>query len=151
MPKLNLTALPTRTGSDYPAPFDALASARIRKRLGAAGGLTDFGVNLTQLPPGCGSSQRHWHSEEDECLYVLSGELILVTNAGEQMLAAGDCATFPKNVADGHHVINRSDAIATYLEIGSRSATDICRYPDIDLEGDADGRYWHRDGTPYPP
>lgn len=150
MPKLELDALPTRTGSNYPAPFDALPRARMRKRLGAAGGLTDFGVNLTQLPPGCWSSQRHWHSDEDECVFVVAGELVLVTDAGEQTLVAGDCATFPKNVADGHHLINRSDAFATYLEIGSRSATDVCRYPDIDLDGDAEGQYYHKDGTPYP-
>lgn len=151
MPKLELDSLPTHTGSNYPAPFDALPRTRIRKSLGAAGGLTDFGVNLTQLPPGCGSSQRHWHDEEDECLFVLSGELILITDGGEQVLVAGDCATFPKNVADGHHLINRGDVVASYLEMGSRSATDVCRYPDIDLEGDANGRYLHKDGTPYPP
>ena len=151
MPKLDLGTVPTRSGSNYPAPFDALANPRIRKPLGAAGGLTDFGVNLTQLPPGAWSSQRHWHSEEDECVFVLSGEVILVTNAGEQTLTAGDCATFPKNVADGHHLINRSGAMATYLEIGSRAATDICRYPDIDLQTDIEDRYVHKDGTPYPP
>lgn len=150
MPKLDIDALPTRTGSNYPAPFHAQVGGRLRKSLGAAGGLTDFGVNLTCLPPGCWSSQRHWHSEEDECLFVLSGELVLVTDAGEQRLVAGDYAAFPKNVPNGHHLINRSDAMATYLDIGSRSATDVCLYPGIDLDGDAEGRYFHRDGTPYP-
>lgn len=150
MPKLDLAAVPTRTGSNYPEPFATLAGGRIKKALGTAGGLADFGVNLTQLPPGAWSSQRHWHTEEDECLFVLSGEVVLITDAGEQSLVAGDVAAFPKNTADGHHVINRSGAMATYLEIGSRSATDICNYPDIDMQGDAHGRYWHKDGSPYP-
>lgn len=149
MPKLELTSLPTRIGSNYPAPFDALCAGRARTTLGTAGGLTDFGINLTQLPPGSGSSQRHWHSEEDECLYVLSGELVLITDAGEQLLQAGDCAAFPKNLPDGHQLINRSSAVASYLEIGSRSKTDVCSYPDIDLHGDANGEYAHKDGSPY--
>lgn len=149
MPKLDLTSLPARTGSNYPEPFAALARARLKQALGTAGGLTDFGVNLTRLPPGAWSSQRHWHTEEDECLFVLSGELTLITDAGEESLVAGDFAAFPKNRPDGHHVINRSNEVASYLEIGSRSATDVCHYPDIDMQGDADGSYVHKDGTPY--
>lgn len=151
MPKVDLSAVPVRTGSNYPEPFAALAHGRLRQALGTAGGLTDFGVNLTQLPPGGWSSQRHWHSEEDECLFILAGQLVLVTDAGEQSLEAGDFVAFVKSQADGHHVINRSDDTATYLEIGSRSPTDVCSYPDIDLKGDADGSYAHKDGTPYPP
>ena len=150
MPKLDIASLSPRTGSDYPTPFADLVGKRLRKTRGAAAGLSDFGVNLTELPPGCWSSQRHWHSEEDECLFVLSGELMLVTAAGEERLVAGDFAAFPKNAPDGHHVINRSAAGATYLEIGSRSASDICSYPDIDMLGDANGHYVHLDGTPYP-
>lgn len=150
MPTINLDAVPERSGSGYPVPFAALAGKRVRQALGDAGGVTDFGVNLTRLPPGAWSSQRHWHSHEDEFVFVLSGELALITDAGEQVLRAGECAAFPKNAADGHHLINRSAAIATYLEIGSRCAADSCMYPDIDLHSPAgDGGYTHKDGTPY--
>ncbi|HET6545366.1 MAG TPA: cupin domain-containing protein [Rhodanobacteraceae bacterium] len=152
MPKIDAAAVVERRGSTYPAPFAELAGERIRQALGDAGGLTDFGVNLTRLPPGAWSSQRHWHSREDEFVYVLSGEITLVTDAGEQVLRANDCAAFPKGVADGHHAINRGSRMAVYLEIGSRFADDVCAYPDIDLVFDgAQGVYAHRDGTPYPP
>ncbi len=150
MPEINPTAIPERTGSDYPAPFAAYAQARTRQALGDAGGLSDFGVNLTHLPPGAWSSQRHWHTAEDELVYVLSGEVTLITDAGESVLRAGHCAAFPKNVADGHHLINRSSATAVYLEIGSRRDEDSCHYPDVDLHYDgAIGHYAHKDGAPY--
>jgi len=150
MPKIDLAAAPQRKGSSYPSPFDQPCAERVRRRLGDAGGLTQFGVNLLQLPPGAWSSQRHWHSDEDELVYVVSGEVTLVTDAGEQLLRAGDCAAFPKGVADGHHLINRSSSVAMLLEVGSRSETDVCRYPDIDLEIDGQvGHYTHRDGTRY--
>jgi uncharacterized cupin superfamily protein len=149
MPKIDVTTVPVRKGSGYPAPFAAAAGARIKQALGNAGGLTDFGVNLTQLPPGAWSSQRHWHSSEDEFVYMLSGELVLITNAGEQALRANDCAAFPKNVPDGHHLINRGNEMAVYLEIGTRHADDSCSYPDIDLHVDGDAGYTHKDGTPY--
>ena len=150
MPKLDLSAIPGRRGSNYPAPFAEQAAGRIRQALGVAGGLTDFGVNLTQLPPGAWSSQRHWHSEEDEFVYVISGELTLLTDAGERRLRAGDCAAYPKNTPDGHHMINRSNAVALYLDIGTRSANDVCTYPDIDMHADKDSGYTHKDGQPYP-
>lgn len=149
MPRINVASVPERCGSNYPPPFGELAGQRIKKALGSAGGLNDFGVNLTELPPGAWSSQRHWHTDEDEFVYVLSGELTLVTDAGEEVLRTGDCAAFPKNVADGHHLINRSGALAVYLEIGTRSAADLCHYPDIDLHCDADGNYVHKDGSLY--
>jgi uncharacterized cupin superfamily protein len=149
MPKLDLRNISGREGSNYPAPFAERAAGRIKQALGVAGGLKDFGVNLTQLPPGAWSSQRHWHSEEDEFVYVISGELTLITNAGEQLLRAGDCAAFPKNTPDGHHMINRSHERAVYLDIGTRSANDVCNYPDIDLHADGDD-YTHKDGQPYP-
>lgn len=150
MPKIDVAAVPERKGSNYPEPYAAMAGNRFKQALGNAGGLEDFGVNLTQLPPGAWSSQRHWHTEEEEFVYMLSGELTLVTEAGEQLLRANDCAAFPRNVADGHHLINRSESIAVYLEIGTRAATDICSYPDIDLHCDSriDG-YTHKDGTPF--
>src|SRR5580698_10271001 len=120
MPKIDLAAVPARKGSHYPAPFDAPCATRTRRRLGDAGGLSDFGVNLMTLPPGGWSSQRHWHSHEDEFVYVLEGELTLVEDAGETLLKAGDCATFAKNSRNGHHLINRSPTTALYLEAGSR-------------------------------
>jgi uncharacterized cupin superfamily protein len=151
MPKIDVTAVAERKGSSYPAPFAALAGARRRQALGDAGGLTDFGVNLTHLPPGAWSSQRHWHSHEDEFVYVLSGELVLVTDAGEQLLHANDCAAFPKGHADAHHLINRSGQMAIYLEVGSRRDIDACHYPDIDLHWDSRlDAYTHKDGSSYP-
>ena len=151
MPKLDIAAIPERKGAGYPPPFNAPCAERIRQRLGNAGGLTDFGVNLTRLPPGNWSSQRHWHSDEDEFVYVLAGELTLVEDNGETVLRAGDCAAFPRNVPDGHHLINRSDTMAVYLEIGSRRDDDTCSYPDIDLHLErSDGGYTHKDGTKYP-
>lgn len=148
MPSIDPNQVSPRTGSSYPEPFAQQAAGRSKQALGQAGGLTDFGVNLSRLPPGTWSSQRHWHSHEDEFVYLLSGELILITDDGEQILHAGDCAAFPKNVPNGHHLINRSAEVAVYLEIGTRSEGDVCSYPDIDLRADENG-YAHRDGTPY--
>lgn len=123
MPRIDLSAVPERRGSGYPRPFDAPCAQRIRQRLGDAGGLRDFGVNLMRVPPGGWSSQRHWHSDEDEFVYVLEGELVMIEDGGETVLRAGDCAAFPKNSGNGHHLVNRSDAVAVYLEVGSRSPT----------------------------
>ena len=151
MPKIDLAAVPERKGSGYPPPFDQACADRIRQRLGNAGGLTEFGVNLMHLPPGNWSSQRHWHSHEDELVYILQGELVLVENGGETLLRAGDCAAFPRGVANGHHMINRSNAVAVYLEVGSRSREDLTTCADVDLmSAAADGRFVHKDGTPYP-
>lgn len=149
MPKIDLAAVPERRGSGYPSPFDALCVNRVRQRLGDAGGLTEFGVNLMRLPAGAWSSQRHWHSHEDEFVYVLEGELVLIENEGETLLRAGECAAFPKNSGNGHHLINRSDATATYLEIGSRSPQDLTTCSDIDMmSANADGRFVRKDGSP---
>lgn len=150
MLRIDVTTVSERIGSGYPAQFAANASARSKLALGDAGGLSDFGVNLTRLPPGAWSSQRHWHSHEDEFVYVLSGELTLVTDAGEQTLRTNDSAAFPKAVANGHHLINRGTETAVYLEIGSRCENDSCSYPDIDLHWDPQAGYTHKDGTPYP-
>lgn len=149
MSKIDIPSLAERRGSGYPEPFAQCARDRVRQALGDAGGLDDFGVNLLRLPPGAWSSQRHWHSHEDEFVYVLSGELVLVTDAGEQLLRAGDAAAFPKNRPDGHHLVNRGSEMAVCLEIGSRSASDVVDYPDIDLRWDAEHGYTHRDGRPY--
>jgi uncharacterized cupin superfamily protein len=149
MPKIDIATVPEHKGSGYPSPFDTPCADRVRQRLGNAGGLTDFGVNLLRLPPGSWSSQRHWHSHEDEFVYVLQGELTLVEDAGETVLRAGDCATFAKGSGNGHQLINKSDVTAVCLEVGSRWPADRTTYSDIDMVN-AGGPYLHRDGTPYP-
>jgi uncharacterized cupin superfamily protein len=151
MKKIDLSSARTSVGSKYPPPFDEPCKTRRRVRLGDAAGLTQFGVNLLTLPPGAWSSQRHWHTAEDELIYVLEGEVVLVSNDGEETLRAGDCAGFKAGVADGHQLVNRSAADARVLEIGSRNpTTDGCDYPDIDLViPDGSGRFFHRDGKPY--
>jgi uncharacterized cupin superfamily protein len=152
MPKrIDQQALTPSTGSNYPAPFDQPCASRSRLRLGNAAGLTDFGVNLLRLAPGVWSSQRHWHSREDEFVYVLEGEVVLVTDAGEDTLRAGDCAGFKAGLEDGHHLQNRAARDAVLLEVGSRRDGDGVDYPDIDLRAPPDrGGYVHKDGRPYP-
>jgi uncharacterized cupin superfamily protein len=150
MPKIDIAAAPARTGSTYPPTFDAPCAARIRRRLGDPGGLRDFGVNLMTLPPGCWSSQRHWHSGEDEFVYVLEGEVTLIEDGGETLLRAGDCAAFPRGAGNGHHLINKSSAMAICLEVGSRNPQDLTTYSDIDMKiSSSDDRFVHKDGTPY--
>ena len=150
MPKIDLEAVPRHKGSGYPKAFAAPCAERIRQRLGNAGGLTDFGVNLMRLPPGGWSSQRHSHSHEDEFVYVLEGELVLIEDEGETVLRAGDCAAFAKGTGNGHHMINRSGAMAVYLEMGSRVPANVITCSDIDMmSANADGRFVHKDGTPY--
>jgi uncharacterized cupin superfamily protein len=151
MPKIDSAAIPVLKGSGYPPPFDAPCAARTRQRLGNAGGLRDFGIDLMRLPPGGWSSQRHWHSHEDEFVYVLEGELTLVEDDGETLLHAGDFAAFPKGSGNGHHLINRSSTMAVYLEVGSRNPEDVTTCSDIDMmSSNADGRFVHKDGRPYP-
>ena len=150
MPKIQLAAVPERMGVGYPGSFAVLSAHRRRRRLGEAGGLTDFGVNITRLPPGEWSSQRHWHSHEDEFVFVLEGELVLIEDDGETVLCAGDGAAFPKGTGDGHHMINRSERDAVYLEVGSRHPDDITICSDVDMmSSNADGRFVHKDGTPF--
>jgi uncharacterized cupin superfamily protein len=152
MPKIDILSVPSHSGSGYPAPYDEPCQKRIRERLGDAGGLTQFGVNHLTLNPGVWSAQRHWHVEEDEFVYVLSGEVTLITDEGEQILRPGDCAAFPANQPNGHHFVNKSDAPATLLEVGTRTPDDkdTCHYPGIDLVWDGPrGAYTHCDGTPY--
>jgi uncharacterized cupin superfamily protein len=154
MPRIDKEQAPRGAGSRYPAPFDVPCRERAWLRLGDAAGLTQFGVNLLQLPPGAWSSQRHWHSHEDEFVYVLSGEVTLVTDEGEDRLGAGDCAGFPAGVANGHCLQNRGAMPAQILVIGSRDDADHGEYPDLDMVFTA-GRYTgggsfrHRDGTSY--
>ena len=151
--RINIASLPIHAGTFYPPPFDQPCRARERKRLGDAAGLTQFGINQLRLPPGSWSSQRHWHIKTDEFVYVLSGEVVLVTNEGEELLKPGDCAGFKAADENGHHFQNRSQHDAILLEMGTRIAGDGAFYPDIDLMHPADGKpamYTHRDGTPYP-
>jgi len=151
MPKIDIEAAPTRFGTGYPPPHDEPCKGRRRWRLGDSAGLSQFGVNLLRLPPGQWSSQRHWHTAEDEFVYVVAGEVVLVDDQGEHILRAGDCAGFPAGAADGHHLQNRSQTEAVLLEVGSRRpGTDGANYPDIDLMRvpGATG-YSHKDGSPY--
>jgi len=151
MPKINIDAAPIRAGSDYPAPYDEPCKDRKRQRLGDLAGLTQFGVNLLRLPPGTWSSQRHWHTAEDEFVWVLQGEVVLVTDEGEHLLRAGECAGFAAGIPNGHHLQNRSAQDALLLEVGSRRlAEDGCDYPDIDMVIDPGSEiYRRRDGLPY--
>lgn len=143
--------LPEIIGTLYPSPFDKPCRARGRKKLGDVAGLTQFGINLLRLPSGAWSSQRHWHTEQDEFVYVLSGEVVLVTDAGEEILKPGDCAGFKAGDRNGHHLQNRGTVDALVLEIGTRTKSEYSEYPDIDLASDARSGavYQHKDGTPY--
>jgi uncharacterized cupin superfamily protein len=151
MPKIDAASVSSRKGSDYPVPFAQACAARVRRCLGEAGGLTQFGVNLLKLEPGAWSSQRHWHTHEDEFVYIVSGEVVLITDRGEELLRAGDCAAFPHNAPDGHHLVNRSASTAVCLEVGSRVPADSTVYPDIDLLFDGGlGGYTRKDGSKHP-
>ncbi len=136
----------------YPAPFDEICQGRIRRTLGDLFELTDFGVNAVTLKPGAWSAQRHWHSHEDEFIYVLEGALTLVTDEGKHELAAGTCAGFRAGDENGHHLRNEGFEDAVYLEIGTRNSDDSCHYPDIDLHLEPNsqgGRFLHKNGTSY--
>ena len=150
MPKIDVSAIPVRVGTGYPDPFNEACAGRTRRRLGDAGDLRAFGVNLMTLPPGKWSSQRHWHSHEDEFVYVLHGELTLVEDDGEVLLRTGECACFPGGTGNGHHLKNDSSSAAVYLEVGSRHPDDLTTCSDIDLKSsNRDGDFVHKDGTPY--
>jgi uncharacterized cupin superfamily protein len=141
-----------RRGSIYPPPFGDPRAGREKRALGDALGLTQFGVNLVTLAPGSWSSQRHWHANEDEFVYVLEGEVALVTDQGEKILGPGMAAGFPAGKADGHHLINRSDKPALYLEVGTRAPIEEAQYSDIDMMArKVDGRFvfTRRNGEPY--
>jgi uncharacterized cupin superfamily protein len=149
--RIDAATLTAVVGTLYPPPFDTPCRARERTRLGDAAGLTQFGVNLLRLPPGAWSSQRHWHTSGDEFVYVLSGEVVLLTDGGE-VLRTGDAAGFTAQDANGHCLQNRSDCEVRVLEIGTRVPGDTAYYSDIDMVAPADGKpavYTHRDGTPY--
>ena len=143
--------VPVKTGSTYPAEFRPIVAGRSRKRLGDVAGLSQFGVNQVTLAPGAASALRHWHTHEDEFIYVLSGEVILRSEAGEQRLGPGMAAGFPAGDADGHQLINRSEQPAIYLEVGTRNPSeDSAFYPEDDLLVQPGRLLCHRDGSPYP-
>jgi uncharacterized cupin superfamily protein len=155
MPRIDISGAPEGRASRYPAPHGAPCAGRRWRALGAAAGLSRFGVNLLTLDPGVWSSQRHWHSDEDEFVWVLEGEVVMITDAGREVLRAGACAGFPAGSPDGHHFINESDAPARLLVAGSRSDADQCSYPDIDMHlnpgryDDSAPRYTRKDGSPF--
>jgi uncharacterized cupin superfamily protein len=152
MPKIDIASLPVDDRTGYPPPYDRVVAGRSRKRLGNAAGLDQFGVNLTTLPPGAASALRHWHEQEDELVFVVEGELVLVEDQGETQLVAGDAAGFKANSGNGHQLINRSDSPARYLEIGTRAKYERVQYPEADLRvvRDRGGlRYTRKNGDPY--
>ena len=152
--KLDLTQIPVRTSSIYPAPYGAMMAGRSSQRLGDAGGLTQFGVNLVTLQPGAMSSLRHWHLAEDEFVMVTAGECVLVQDAGETVMRPGDCAAFPANTPDGHHFLNRSDTPASFLVVGSKAKREVATYSDVDLMVTLEGgiaTFTRKDGTSYVP
>ena len=155
LPVLDPMTVASRTTSVYPtAALRAPLAGRAKRALGDALGLRNFGVNLVSLAPGAHSSARHWHERQDEFVYVLEGEVTLVTDAGERVIGPGMCAGFPAGKPDGHQLINRTDSEAIYLEVGDRSPGERVHYPDADLAGrtpNAATRFFRKDGTPYDP
>ena len=152
MPKIDIAKLPVESRSTYPEPFNRVVAGRERKRLGIAAGLDQFGVNLTTLKPGAASSLRHWHEKEDELVYMLEGEVVLIENESETVLKTGDAAGFKANIRNGHHLINKSARDAVYLEIGTRSKHERAEYSEVDMvmtRDDTGGHYSHKDGKPY--
>jgi uncharacterized cupin superfamily protein len=152
MPKIDIARLAIDSRTVYPPPFRRVVEGRERKRLGNAAGLDQFGVNLTTLKPGASSSLRHWHEKEDELVYMLEGEVVLIEDGGETVLRAGDAAGFKANSRDGHHLVNRTTHDAVYLEIGTRSRHERVEYPDVDLIAVRDEkgmRFTRKNGDPY--
>jgi uncharacterized cupin superfamily protein len=153
MPRIDIDKVPLDTATGYPPPFNQAVSGRERKRLGNIAGLDQFGVNLCRLKPGAASSQRHWHANEDEFVYVLEGEVVLCEDSGETVLKPGDSAAWKARVANGHCLVNRTDRDAVVLEVGTRAAAERASYSDIDMLAvrDASGRrYLRKNGEPYP-
>jgi uncharacterized cupin superfamily protein len=149
MPKLDLDAVPQNNRTLYPEPFAGEMVRRWVRRLTPVAGLEDFGASHVTLEPGGISSQRHWHEEEDELVVMLAGEAVLVEEGQETPLRAGDVAVFPKGVANGHHLVNRSEMACVFLAVGKPAKGD-CHYSDVDMHLDgATGRFTRKDGTPY--
>jgi uncharacterized cupin superfamily protein len=152
MPKIDITAVPIDTSTFYPQQFRDVVNGREKQKLGNVAGLTQFGVNLTRIRPGAASAMRHWHQHEDEFIYVIQGELVLVENDGEILLKPGDAAGFKAGVDNGHCLINRSTRDALYLEVGTRAPSDRVDYPDVDCvleRSSSTATYMRRSGEPY--
>jgi len=152
MPKIDIAKVPVDTATGYPPPHNKAVEGRARKRLARAAGLTQFGVNICTLAPGAASSQRHWHENEDELVYVLSGEVVLCEDDGETVLKPGDAVAWKAGVANGHCLINRSARDAVIIEVGTRATAERAHYSDVDLafERNEKGvRVTHKDGKPY--
>jgi uncharacterized cupin superfamily protein len=152
MPKVDVSKAKVRTSTVYPLPFQKVVEGREKTVLGDLVGLTQFGVNLTRIKPGAASALRHWHENEDEFVYILEGELVLIEDEGETLLRPGDSAGFKAGVANGHHLVNKTQRDAVYLEIGTRAPTERAHYPDVDLEFVRDKdkvQVRHKSGEPY--
>ena len=152
MPKVNIEKIAIDTSTGYPPPFNKVVQGRSRKRLGRAAGLTHFGVNICTLKPGAASSQRHWHENEDEFVYVLEGEVVLREDGGETVLKPGDAAAWKAGVPNGHCLINRSDHNAVFIEVGTRASTERAHYSEIDMmviRDEKGARYTKKNGEPY--
>lgn len=134
MPKVDIAGAPVRTGSGYPEKYKAQCDGRSKIAIGDLGGLTQFGVNLTRLAPGAASAHRHWHQNEDELVYMLEGEAVLVEDNGETVLRPGDAAAFKAGVAVGHMIVNRGDKDAVFLEVGTRAEEEVSSYTDPDVD-----------------
>ncbi|HEY4775344.1 MAG TPA: cupin domain-containing protein [Xanthobacteraceae bacterium] len=154
MPKIDMAKAALRKASVYPAEFQQAVRGRERSVLGDVARLSQFGVNLTRLKPGAASALRHWHEREDEFVYILEGEVVLIEDGGETLLRAGEAAGFKAGVADGHCLVNRSSREALYLEIGTRAERERVHYSDVDLElvREETGAltFTHKSGEPYP-
>jgi uncharacterized cupin superfamily protein len=153
MPKIDIDKIPVDSSTNYPKPFDKAVVGRSRKRLARAAALDQFGVNICTLKPGAASSQRHWHENEDELVYVLEGEVVLREDGGETVLKPGDAAAWKAGVANGHCIVNRSDRDAVLVEIGSRASSERAHYSDIDMQvvrDDSGFNYSRKNGEPYP-
>lgn len=149
MPKLDLDAIPQTNATGYPPPFDAPVAGRMYRRLAPAAGLAKLRASHVVLRPGAWSSQRHWHRDIDELLVMVAGEAVLVDDAGEQIIRAGDVIAWPAGQANGHHLQNRSEADCVFVVAAAGDyATDSGEYPDIDMVFDPEG-YAHKDGTRY--
>jgi uncharacterized cupin superfamily protein len=152
LPALDPAIVTETRGSGYPEPYRSRMGDRAKKRLGDACGISKFGVNLVTLGPGGQSALRHWHTLEDEFVYVLSGEVVLISDEGEQILQAGMFAGYPAGKRNAHHFVNRSATAAQYLEIGNRIEGDNAFYPDDDLmwvETEGGTIAAHKDGRHY--
>lgn len=152
MPKIDIDKIPLDTATRYPPPFDKAVVGRSRQRLARAAGLSQFGVNICTLKPGAASSQRHWHENEDELVYVLAGEVVLREDDGETVLKPGDAAAWKAGVANGHCLVNRSDRDVVIIEVGSKAPKERAYYSDIDMKVEGDGKtvqYSKKNGEPY--